>query len=270
MMPDQRLLARLEPSGGSRRAETKFRHALPAERRRAGLSCCCCRAWPARSLSAGCCSGVAARRGRYWLWRSGRALVGAGIAVRTARTALCSPLGLAVHQSGAAPGLRRPLGTSRGRGGSSASLHGGDVLVTLQSFRGGPWACPGGGRINRCDVSRMDGWTDLHAEREMLEIRLLELERAIGERQRCGVAAPELADNVVDLLDRLRKVNAKLAKLRALQQPHSLRTNRQDQASAMSVMAMTDAWLIPWSRATGDTEASTSRCWRCCNPPANL
>lgn len=54
----------------------------------------------------------------------------------------------------------------------------------------------------------------LHAMRGLLETRLLVLERAIEERQQGGMAAPDLADRVVGLLDRLGQVNAKLAELR--------------------------------------------------------
>jgi hypothetical protein len=56
----------------------------------------------------------------------------------------------------------------------------------------------------------------LHAERNALETQLLVLERAIKERQQGGMAAPELADRMVDLLARLRLVNEKLAEMRAM------------------------------------------------------
>lgn len=60
----------------------------------------------------------------------------------------------------------------------------------------------------------MDGRIGLHAERNSLEMQLLALEQATEERQRCGMAAPELAARLVSLLDRLGQVNARLAKLR--------------------------------------------------------
>ena len=55
----------------------------------------------------------------------------------------------------------------------------------------------------------------LHAERNALETQLLELERAIEERQQGGMAAPELADRMAGLLERLGQVNAKLAEQRS-------------------------------------------------------
>jgi hypothetical protein len=65
----------------------------------------------------------------------------------------------------------------------------------------------------------MDGQIGLHADRDSLEAQLLVLEWAIEERQRCGVAAPELADRLASLLDRLGQVNARLAELRGPASP---------------------------------------------------
>ena len=73
---------------------------------------------------------------------------------------------------------------------------------------------PEGSGLWLCQSDRMAGRIGLHAERNALETQLLDLERAIEERQQCGMAAPELADRVTGLLDRLGQINAKLAERR--------------------------------------------------------
>lgn len=60
----------------------------------------------------------------------------------------------------------------------------------------------------------MDGPIKLHAERDLLETRLLLLERVIDEQRQHGTAVPELAKRVESLLAQLGPVNAKLAELR--------------------------------------------------------
>jgi hypothetical protein len=70
-----------------------------------------------------------------------------------------------------------------------------------------------------CNDRRMAGQIGLHAERNALEMKLLVLEQAMEDRQRCRVAAPDLADRLVSLLDRHGQVNARLAELRGPASP---------------------------------------------------
>jgi hypothetical protein len=62
---------------------------------------------------------------------------------------------------------------------------------------------------------RHDELIRLRAMRHLLETRLLVLERAIEDQRRHGVAAPELAERTAALLERLRLVNERLAKMRS-------------------------------------------------------
>lgn len=90
-------------------------------------------------------------------------------------------------------------------------------LGMVGAVRGSFGHVPGVERSKLCCAARMDQHDQLirlHAMRGLLETRLLVLERAIEERQQSGMAAPDLADRVTGLLDRLGQVNAKLAELR--------------------------------------------------------
>lgn len=58
----------------------------------------------------------------------------------------------------------------------------------------------------------MDAWDELRVERNLLEFRLVMLERAIQEQR--GMDAPGLGERMESLFARLRLVNDKLTAIR--------------------------------------------------------
>jgi hypothetical protein len=64
-------------------------------------------------------------------------------------------------------------------------------------------------------MDRHDELIRLHAMRNLLETRLLVLERAVEDHRQHGIAAPDLVERVEILLARLGLVSAKLAEMRS-------------------------------------------------------